>query len=184
MEPYKNPSFAAILGRWQPVHLGHQAALQSLCSRFDRVVIGIGSSNIHDYRNPFSLAEVKDMLRLSIGNYTNFTLLPIPDIIDDRAWCKEVVNTFGQLEYFITANPYVKTLLDDNYLVSHPANFIPEERKIAVSASMVRRQMAQGGDWPTLVPQKVSQYILTQNLDERFRKEFGLHTLAIELMIV
>ena len=184
MEPHKKSSFVAILGRWQPVHIGHQAAIQSLCAHFHRVVIGIGSSNIHDYRNPFSLDEVKDMLRLSIGKTSNFTLMPIPDMIDDQEWRRKVIHEFGQPEYFITANPYVKSLLNENYLVSHPANFIPEERKIAVSASLVRRQMAQGGDWQSLVPAKVSQYISSQQLDVRFRKEFGLHTLAVELMIV
>ena len=84
MAPIKEKQFVAILDRWQPVHLGRQAVLTALCSRFNRVVIGIGSSNIHNYRKPFAITEVVKMIRLSLKAYNNFSLVPIPDLVDDQ----------------------------------------------------------------------------------------------------
>jgi len=41
--------------------------------------------------------------------------------------------------------------------------------------------MAQNYDWESLVPAPVAHYIKEHHLDERFRKEFGLETLATML---
>jgi nicotinamide mononucleotide adenylyltransferase len=45
---------------------------------------------------------------------------------------------------------------------------------------MVRKTMARGGDWRDLVPKEVADYITARQLDERFRREFGLQTLALD----
>ena len=184
MESPGNSSFVAILGRWQPVHLGHQAVLMSLCQQFEQVIIGIGSANIHDYRNPFSVSEVAEMLRLSLPNYPNFKLLPVPDMANDQDWCQLVVSTFGQPEFFITANPYVKALLDQDFSIAQPVTFVPQEKRVAISASMVRREMAKGDGWCALLPKPVTTYILEKGLAQRFRQQFGLHTLAMEVIVL
>ena len=48
---------------------------------------------------------------------------------------------------------------------------------------MVRKAMVQGEDWQELVPDNIAKYILDHKLDERFRNEFGLKTLAMENII-
>ena len=55
-----------------------------------------------------------------------------------------------------------------------------EEDRVRVSGTMVRRAMARGEDWQALVPSSIGKYILDNQLDERFRQEFGLKTLAME----
>jgi nicotinamide-nucleotide adenylyltransferase len=45
---------------------------------------------------------------------------------------------------------------------------------------MVRRAMARGEDWRTLVPTAVARWLDERRLVERFRREFGLATLALE----
>lgn len=184
MNPVQKTSFAAMLGRWQPVHLGHRAALISLCEQYDRVVVGIGSSNIHDYRNPFSQREVEDMLNLVLAPFDNFTLIPIPDQHDDAAWCRTISASFGRPDVLFTANPYVAHLLKDTFALAHPASVIPAERKTAVSATMVRRALARGADWQPLLPGEVAAYIRTHRLDDRFRRDFGLQTLMMETVVV
>lgn len=165
------------------MHLGHQAVLTALCERFERVVIGIGSSNIDDYRNPFSVTEVTDMLHLSLPSYTNYTLIPIPDQISNRDWCRQVITVFGRPAFFITANPWVKALLAEDFPVAAPVQFVPQQNHIAVSATMVRRYLAQGQGWNDLLPPAVAAYILENGLDQRFRQQFGLHTLAMDTII-
>ena len=48
---------------------------------------------------------------------------------------------------------------------------------------MVRRELARGGDWRALVPPEIVDYIITHHLDERFRREFGLETLALDSVV-
>ena len=179
-----NYKLAAILGRWQPAHLGHQAALHALCEQFGQVIVGIGSSNIHNYRNPFTLDQVRDMLLLILEDYDNFKLTPIPDTMDDRQWCEFVTDNFGKPDRFVTANPYVKSLLNKEFSIAHPSEFIPEEKKVPVSGTMVRREMARGDGWKEFVSPKISAYILENKLDESFRQKFGLQILALDSIII
>ncbi len=178
----KNP--IAILGRWQPLHLGHQAALHALCDQFERVLIGVGSSNIIDYRNPFSLEDTIEMLKLALRNYANYRLVPIPDNRDEAFWCNSVEKAFGEIDLLISANPYVKAILNDRYEISHPAKFIPDEQRIPVSGTIVRRNLARGENWQELLPKEVTQYLIENKLDTKFRKEFGLSILALDTFIV
>jgi len=177
-------SCVAILGRWQPLHLGHQAVLRALCDQFERVIIGIGSANIQDYRNPFTIEETTRMLQLGLEEYHNYSLIPVPDLFDDQDWCEIVIDRFGTPDFFVTANPFVQSLLGRTYVLAQPTSFVREDHKVPISATMVRREMARGDGWQSLVPVNISEFIRTNHLDQRFRGEFGLQTLAMELIII
>jgi hypothetical protein len=43
--------------------------------------------------------------------------------------------------------------------------------------------MARGDGWRRLVPNEVADYISVHQLDERFRRQFGLQTLALDTFI-
>lgn len=45
------------IGRFKPLHLGAAAMLEALCENAEEVVIGIGSSNKYNLRNPFTAEE-------------------------------------------------------------------------------------------------------------------------------
>ena len=175
---------AAILGRWQPVHLGHQAALQSLCERFERVTIGIGSSNVTDYRSPFALDHIRAMLHLALDGFSNYRIIPIPDDPDDAAWQQSVRIAFSQPDVLFTANPWVAHLLEDTFPLAHPAAAIPPGRRVKVSGTMVRRALARGAEWQQLLPPPVADYLAAHGLEKTFRARFGLHTLAMETVVV
>lgn len=177
-------SHAAIIGRWRPVHLGHQAALHALCRRFDRVSIGIGSANIYDYRNPFTLQEVVDMLELALEGYANYQLCDIPDTPDEDKWRALVQGALGDPDLLVTANPYVAAMLEGIWPMAHPVEFIPEEHKVPVSGSMLRRRLADGSNWKDLVPPEIAKYLIDNQLERRFRAEFGLQTLALDAIIL
>lgn len=174
----------AMLGRWQPVHLGHQAALHALCERYAHVTIGIGSANLSDYRSPFALEDVRAMLAMALRGYRNYTLLPIPDLPDDGDWRRTAVLAFGRPEVFFTANPYVKHLLKEEYRIEHPASVIPAERRTPVSGTQVRRALARGAGWEELLPPEVAEYVRAGQLDRVFRRDYGLQTLAMETIVV
>ncbi len=179
-----NAQKVAILGRWQPLHLGHQAALHALCERFPHVLVGVGSANMIDYRNPFSLDETRDMLRLGLEGYHNYELIPIPDTRDEEAWCAYVESAFAQTSCLISANPYVRALLSGRFELHHPVEFIPHEKQIPVSGTMVRKKLAQGEGWEAMLPPEIVDFLREKELDRRFREKFGLDILALETYIV
>lgn len=169
-----------MIARWRPVHRGHEPVLRALCKRASTALIGVGSSNRYNLRNPFTLDETIDMIRLVIAGPEDYTLIPVPDLDDGPRWRKLVTDLFGSLDLFVTDNPYVSSLLSKDYRIIKPVELVPEDKRIAINGTMVRRAMARGGDWRDLVPEEVADYITARQLDERFRREFGLQTLALD----
>lgn len=172
-----------MVARWKPVHLGHAPVLRALCDCAAQALIGIGSSNRYDVRNPFSLEETGEMIRLVLTGRQNYTLIPVPDLDDGPRWRTMMLDLFGSLDLFVTANPYVASLLAEDYPIVKPVELIPAGERIALDGAMVRREMAHGDGWRALVPHEIANYIASRRLDERFRREFGLQTLALEAIV-
>ncbi len=169
-----------MVARWRPVHLGHAPVLRALCEQAELALIGIGSANRYNLRNPFTLEEAAAMIKLVLAGRDNYRLIAVPDLDDGPRWRKMTLNLFGRLDCFVTANPYVASLLAEDYKVIRPVELVSPDEKIALEGRMVRREMAQGDGWRSLVPQAVAEYITASKLDERFRREFGLQTLALD----
>jgi cytidyltransferase-like protein len=172
-----------MVARWKPVHLGHATVLRALCEHAERALIGIGSANRYDARNPFTLEETTDMIDLVLTGRENYRLIPVPDLDDGPRWRLMMIDLFGPLNAFVTANPYVASLLVEDYRLLRPVELVPKEEQVAVDGRLVRREMARGDGWRDLVPPEVAEYLTSRQLDERFRREFGLQTLALDAAI-
>ncbi len=168
-----------MVARFKPVHNGHAGILKAAQNRASEFIIGIGSAGEWDVRNPFTAGETEDMLRLLLAGTGNCRILSVPDLHDGPRWRDLVASLFGKLDYFISANNYVRSLLAKTFSVVHPLQFLKEEDLTPVSGTMVRMVMAKGGNWRALVPAEVADYITKNGLDERFRREFGLATLSL-----
>jgi 8-oxo-dGTP diphosphatase len=175
-----------LVGRFKPFHNGAMAFLESLCQNVEHVVIGLGSSNKElSYRNPFTAQESKEMINLALKDYNNYSFIEVPDFAhlkeeyrDGQKWKNYVTQNFGCLDYFVSGNGQVSELLKEDYTMMHPIKFIPKEKQVNLKAAMVRMEMARNGKWDQLVPDAVSEYIKANKLDTRFRKKFGLETIA------
>lgn len=167
-----------MVARWKPVHLGHAAVLRGLVAAAPRVVLGIGSANRYDARSPFTAAETRDMIRLVVGEVPGVEVHDVPDLGDGPRWRAMVAELMGPLDAFVTDNPYVASLMREVYTVMRPVEFVAPDERVALDGTSVRRAMAQGDGWRSLVPAVVADYIGAQGLDARFRREFGLETLA------
>ncbi len=181
--PAKKYSRIGMIARWKPVHLGHAAILRALCNSGEAALIGVGSSNRYNARNPFTFDETRDMLQLVLAEFSNFQVIPVPDLDDGPRWRVMVMDLFGDLDVFATANPYVASLLRDEYRVIPPVELIPPRERVPAEGSEVRRAMARGEEWESLVPQVIAEYIKSNRLDKRFRDEFGLETLAMMTVV-
>lgn len=160
-----------MIARWKPVHLGHAAVLQALVEKADDVIIGIGSSNKYDSQNPFTPAESAEMIALVLPG-KSYQVLEIPDLGHGPRWRAMVMERLGPLDLFVTANDYVKSLLEGDYTVVHPVTLVEKHRRVPIDATMVRKAMLAGEDWQELVPARVARYLEENGLVERFRREF------------
>lgn len=173
-----------LIGRFKPLHNGAKVLLETACENADHVVIGIGSANKYNARNPFTVKETEDMIKLALVGFNNYEIVAVPDFAqipgyeDGKKWKDFVFEKFQQLDYFITGNPFVAQLLGERYEVIHPCEIIPREKWIKLRAAEVRTEIAKYGEWETLVPKEVAGYIAENGLDERMRKQFGLEILA------
>jgi len=168
-----------MIARWRPVHRGHAAVLGALTECAEHALIGIGSANRYNFRNPFTCNETTDMIRLALAGRDNFELIPVPDLDDGPRWREMVIGLFGPLDAFISDNPYVASLLAADYPIIRPVELIPPEARVPIDGAQVRRAMASGDGWVELVPPAIADYIHSRRLDVRFRREFGLQTLAL-----
>jgi nicotinamide-nucleotide adenylyltransferase len=181
-QPPEHAARIGMIARWRPVHRGHVPVLRALCARANHALIGIGSANRYNLRNPFTLEETVDMLRLALVDHENYSLIPVDDLDDGPRWRAMVVEMFGPLDLFVTDNPYVAHLLAEDYPITRPVMLVPEDERIAIDGTMVRKAMARGEGWVELVPKSIGGYIKAGRIDERFRREFGLQTLALETL--
>lgn len=176
----------AMIARWKPVHVGQAAVLRAMCREAGHVFVGIGSSNRYNVRNPFTYEETESMLQLALDDVVpalenaKYAIIPVPDLDDGPRWRMMVKEMFGELDAFVTDNPYVANLMKDDYRLMRPVEFLSPSGHIRVDGTTVRALMAKGAGWQAWVPERVAGYIEKNKLDERFRREFGLETLAMQ----
>ncbi len=174
-----------VIGRFKPLHNGGALMLEAICENADQVVIGLGSSNKYNVRNPFTVEESAGMIQAHLSpRFSNYQLVPVPDFghipefSDGKKWKEYVKEQFGFLDYFVSDNAYASELLKDTYKIIHPTALIPPEQHLKIRATEVRLKMARYENWQALVPEAVANYLETNGLVDRFRKEFGLQTIA------
>lgn len=169
-----------MVARWRPVHLGHASVLRALMRAGREVLIGIGSCNRYNARNPFTTPEVKTMIQMVIPDDQEISLIEVPDLDDGPRWRQMVRELFGSLDVFVTDNPYVASLMGNDYRIIRPVSLVAPTERRPIDGTMVRRAMARGDGWQEMVPPQVCRFILDGGMDRRFRREFGLETLALE----
>lgn len=115
---------ALIIGRFQPIHLGHIKLIKRYCDAGFLVKIGIGSpKKHHEKHNPLTVKEREEQIRLSMGEYKikNYKIFRIPDIEKDSNYVKHVIKIVGSFDTIITGNPRVLKLFL-NYKSKNPWN--------------------------------------------------------------
>jgi len=177
-----------VIGRFKPLHNGGALMLDAICENADHVILGLGSSNKYNVRNPFTAEESAGMIQAYLSpRFSNYEFISIPDFghlpecSDGKKWKEYMGRHFGTLDYFVSGNRYVSALLKDTYPVIHPAELVDSEELIKIRATAVRLKMAGGDDWQSLVPMPVANYLEENGLVDRFKSEFGLQAITAAL---
>lgn len=176
-----------VIGRFKPLHNGGKVLLETLCEQAEHVIIGIGSINKYNVRNPFTADESREMIHETLRpKYDNFSFVYVPDFAhmpehsDGKRWAHEITKQFGSLDGFFSGDAYVTELLKEHYQIIQPQDIIAQDRRVKIRASQVRLEMAlHDGHWKEHVPKAVLQYLEQKHIVERFQKQFGLATISL-----
>jgi len=87
--------FGVFIGRFQPLHIGHEHVIRQALEQVKRLIVLVGSANVaRDPRNPFTFDERSTMIRSSFAYEVaegRVIVEPLHDhLYSDTAWVAEV----------------------------------------------------------------------------------------------
>ena len=147
-----------ILGRFQPLHMGHLSLFESVIDDENELLICIGSSNEkRTENNPYNSLERTKMIKSVLSNYDcKYDIFEIPDINNNELYVKHLESMVPKFDLVYSGNNLVKMLFENaGYSVIIP-NLINRE---AWQGASIRQAMKDGGDWEMNVPASVANII-------------------------
>jgi len=163
---------AIFIGRFQPFHNGHLAAIKWILKKEKEIFIIIGSSQESSTKNnPFSFSERKEMIEKTlltekIKNFTphqdfssaGFKIYGIPDFKDDIFWAKQIFKITKlkpENTVVFTKNPWTKRCFQKIgvRVKSHPIF------NNKLSGMQIRKKIVENEDWKSLIPETVFNFL-------------------------
>jgi nicotinamide-nucleotide adenylyltransferase len=150
---------ALFVGRFQPFHKGHLKVVTELSTKFDNVIICIGSAQFsHTIENPFTAGERYEMITKSLNrvNISNFVAVPVEDINRHSLWVKHVCSIVPHFDVVYTNEPLsIRLFSEENYNVER----IRWYNRRLYSGTEIRKRMINDKKWEHLVPKVVVDII-------------------------
>jgi bifunctional NMN adenylyltransferase/nudix hydrolase len=139
---------AVIIGRFQPLHLGHLSLIDKAYQEADKVLILIGSANqLPDFKNPFTYEEREGLLLGTFGEDYDTTIRPLEDEEHDVHWIENVIGEILAIEEDPTEVTIYTNPKDEEF---YRKNFIFQVKtldEVPVSATQVRESWYSDSLW-------------------------------------
>ncbi len=149
VERLRRHSLGLVIGRFQPLHYGHIYLLKQALAVADAIVIGIGSSNVRDADNPFSIEQRERMLQLALKreqlDKRVFKIVTLPDYPDDVFWLKETLRRTGDIDVVIGNNSWVNGIFEQ---ASYQVMRVPFLRRYEFEGKRIRQLLREAGKLP------------------------------------
>ncbi len=164
---------ALVIGRFQPVHLGHMEKLRQVDSEgLEKIIIAVGDAGKgRTERNPFTYYEVLQMLMpVTEQLATPVEIYRVPDINNKPKYARHVEKITGCKEddtYIVSNNDYTLdcfTQFGKDYQPHDTGFFHQVDDALGngyISATKVRRWIAEDGPWQEYVPESTKDIIET-----------------------
>lgn len=166
----------ALIGRWQPLHIGHKTFIEKLTKDFDKIVVIIGSCySIGTVRNCIPAIEREKMIRAIFKTFdtkVNLEIAHLPDYDEFDDWVlalKRVCHKHG-VTHFCTGNK--EDILDVLEKKGETLGFEminPEEfSEISIHATDIRKLIIEGRyeDLEPLIPNEVKPILFKYSFRE------------------
>lgn len=150
-----------FVGRFQPFHLGHLAAIKDVLKEVDELVIVIGSAQYsHNLNNPFTAGERLIMIRKALEeagmDYSRVWVVPVPDAHLHMMWVSAVEGYTPPFDVVYSNEPLTRRLFIEAKYRVKSIRF--HERKL-YSSTEIRERMLKEESWEKLVPKSVAAFI-------------------------
>jgi len=150
-----------FVGRFQPFHLGHLAAIKDVLKEVEELVIVIGSAQYsHNINNPFTAGERLIMVRKALEEagigYSRVWVVPVPDAHLHMMWVSAVEGYTPSFNVVYSNEPLTRRLFIEAGYKVKPVRF--HERKL-YSSTEIRERMLKGKSWEKLVPKGVATFV-------------------------
>jgi len=147
------------LGRFQPFHNGHLKLIKNIQTKYDEIIIGIGSSQYsHDKQNPFTVEERKLMIgkTLKENKINNYIIVEISDINNYPKWVFHVESIVPDFDVVISNNPITTTLFKKKgYRVIKSKLYNRKD----YSGKEIRKKIFSNEEWEKSIPKPVYNII-------------------------
>jgi nicotinamide-nucleotide adenylyltransferase len=113
MKKQKMRKTALIIGRFQPIHLGHLSLIQRYHKAGFFVKIAVGSSQkSQEKSNPLNFHEREELIKLAMKEVKikEYKIYSVPDLPSDKGYVNHVRKIVGGFDVIITGNPCVLKL--------------------------------------------------------------------------
>lgn len=164
------------VGRFQPFHLGHLAAIETGLKEFPEIIVGIAAIEENlSWSNPFSCAERMEMIWGSLPrSYRSRCLMvPIPDNRNNILWLDYLRQYIPRFSAALTNNPLQAMIMRQAGIAVKP---VPFTRRHDFQGSVIRELLASHDSrWEKLVPEDGKNILKSVAAEERLAtlKEMG-----------
>ncbi|HET6458414.1 MAG TPA: nicotinamide-nucleotide adenylyltransferase [Nitrosopumilaceae archaeon] len=159
-----------LIGRFQPFHKGHLAAVNFGLSQVENIWIGIGSSNKNnEKRNPFSADERKEMILASLDKsiLNRVQIFYIPDVDDHAKWTFHVDSIVPKYDVVFSNDDFTITLYQKRGI---KVISVPLLQREMISGTNIREMITTGKNWMELVPEGTKNVLLKIDAERRLSK--------------
>jgi nicotinamide-nucleotide adenylyltransferase len=143
-----------FVGRFQPFHLGHLAAIKFALKSVEQLVIVVGSADrSHELRNPFTAGERIEMIRSSFDadneiEISRIFIIPVPDTNVHALWASQINLLVPKYEIVFSNDPLTSILFREMGIRVVRARL--HTRRL-LSATEIRSRIVKDGSWKRLV---------------------------------
>ncbi len=147
---------ALFIGRFQPFHNGHLHGLKHILSEVDEVVIVVAAAQYsYTVENPFTAGERIEMIKAGVREfYDRVYIIPVDNVPSNFEWPRHVLNYVPRVDVVYSNNRFVRLLFKEYGLEARETPLLP-----GINGSIVRKLIAEDGDWRSLVPRQVAKII-------------------------
>jgi len=144
-----------VLGRFQPFHRGHRYLIEKALEQCESVVIGVGSANVQDEKNPFSFEERKKQISKALKkqNYVSkiTSIIPLDDNPNDDIWLAELLKKTSKIDVVFGNNEW-------------PNGIFEKAGFVVVRVPLYRRDIYEGTKIRAKLRQKTKQFTVRRTV--------------------
>jgi len=164
-------SRALFVGRFQPLHKGHEYALNYILEREEELIIAVGSTqDNYTFENPLTAGERIEIIwaYLKSRNLTDRVIVcAVPDINNNYVWPRHVKSLVPHFDVVYSGNELVLMLFE---AANIPVHKIVEKNRDEYQGTAIRQKILRGEPWEHCVPPIVANILKKLKFEERIKR--------------